>query len=167
LIDLTSLYPIRYNMVKNIGKGMRVVYYYDDELKYCPVKKYLAQFYITARDKTKHKKDKIDLLFRIDSKINFVLTHQGSPVSPISYPLDKNYDYFEIKERKNANTLIRIFYFRFNDLVVLLNVLEKPDHYDSSKEKRKIKKCMDETQTFYQRFKTKPHLYEEYAKETN
>lgn len=143
---------------------MRAVYYYDDELKYCPVKKYLAQFHLTASDKSKHKTDQ---LLRINSKISFVLAHQGVPVPPVSYPLDKNYDYFEIKDRKNENILIRVFYFRYQDLIVLLNVLEKPAHYDSSKEKRKIDKCLDKTQIFYQKFKANPYLYEEYNEETN
>lgn len=150
-------------MIKNIRKCMRAVYYYDSQLKHCPVKKYLAQFHSSPRLRSKQRNKNIKQLLAINSKINIVIAHQGMPVPPISYPLDRTYDYFEIKHRKNENILIRIFYFRYHDLIVLLNVLEKPANYDSGKDRRRISKCLEETQIFYQKFIANPYLYEEYS----
>jgi len=141
---------------------MRPVYYFDEVLGYCPVKKYLEQYAPNIKEQPKQRMRKLKLLDNIVDKIRFVVDRQGAPTPPISFPLDKDYDYFEIKHRKNKNIVIRIFYFRHHDKIVLLNALDKPDNYDTGKENRRIDKQLQITQGFQNKFKNNPSLYEEY-----
>ncbi len=141
---------------------MKPAYYFDEILGYCPVKKYLEQYAPKEKDKQKQRDKKLRLLAAIDEKINYVVDHEGKPTPPISCSLDKEYSYFEIKHRKNNNLLIRIFYFRHIDKIVLLNALEKPDNYDTAKENRKIDKQLQITQEYQNNFTNNPQLYEEY-----
>src|SRR3989338_1407678 len=110
---------------------MKAVYYLDRQIGYCPVKKYLEQYAIKSKDKQKQINKKIKLLNTIDRKIRYVVNNNGIPTAPISFPLDKMYDFFEIKHRKNQDIVIRIFYFRHDDKIVLLNAIEKPCNYDT------------------------------------
>lgn len=141
---------------------MKAVYYFDQQKAYCPVKKYFEQYAINQGDTNKIINKKINLLKNIDGKIQYVIRNNGVPTPPISFPLDKLYDFFEIKHRKNQDVVIRIFYFRHDDKIVLLHVLEKPDNYRSEKENRKINKQLDLTQDFLHKFIKDPTLYEEY-----
>jgi hypothetical protein len=140
---------------------MRAVYYMDDSLGFCPVKIYLAQYIKKERDKSKEKNHKDNILSNIDAKIKFVVENSGLPIPPISLPL-RSYSYFEIKHRKNKNILIRIFYFRHKDKIVLLNALEKPDNYNKIKEIKKIDKQLKITEEYKNKFISNPKLYEEY-----
>jgi len=133
---------------------MIVVYYFDKKLNHCPVKEYLNHF---NENNSKDKK----ILADINARIKFVLQKEGIPTPPICKSL-KNYHYFEIRSRKNKNTLIRIFYFRNREKIVLLSCLEKPDNYDSAKEDRKILKQLDKTQFYQNNFINDNTLYEEY-----
>lgn len=141
---------------------MEAVYYRDDDLGYCPVKKYLEQYVPKNKDKLRQKDKKLNLLSNIDSKIKFVVSKEGIPTPPISFPLSKTYDYFEIKHRKNKDIVIRIFYFRHNNKIVLLNALEKPDNYDTGKDDRKIEKQFETTKEYQNKFKLNPQSYEKY-----
>jgi len=141
---------------------MKAVYYLDRHLVYCPVKKYFEQYAVSKKDTQKQKDKKIKLLKNIDEKIKYVIYNNGIPTPPISFPLDKMYHFFEIKHRKDQDVVIRIFYFRHNDKIVLLNVLEKPDNYDNEKENRKINKQLEITKVFQNRFINNPQSYEEY-----
>ena len=138
---------------------MEVVYYSCE--KYCPVKNYLAKYLISNKDTKKEINTKERLLSDIDNKIEHIIQNHGNPTPPISSKL-REYSYFEIRQRKNKNTLIRIFYFCHQERIVLLNALEKPDNYDKSKEKRKIEKQLKITQEYKDKFEINPTLYEKY-----
>ena len=104
---------------------MNIVYYYDPNLKSSPVKRYLNQFDLgVAKD--------LALLAAIDSKIIFLSCQKSHPHPPISKPLH-DYNFFEIRHRKNKNILIRVIYFCCDERMILLNAFEKPDNYDSQK----------------------------------
>jgi hypothetical protein len=97
----------------------------------------------------------------LNIRIQFVLQNNGMPAPPLIKKLS-GYDYFEIRSKKNQNILIRLFYFRHRDKIVLLNALEKPENYTGEREDRKIKKELDITQTYLNKFKINPNLYEKY-----
>ena len=128
-----------------------VPYYHHDDLGYCPVKKYFEQY----------KSGKIEILANIDAKIKFLLENNGRPIPPIAKPL-YGYSFFEIRSRKTADILIRIFYFCYGGKIVLLNALEKPSSYDTSKEKKKIEKILNLTAEYREKFILNPQTYEEY-----
>ena len=140
---------------------MEPVYYRDASLGCCPVKKYFEQYAPSTKDKPKEKSRKASILVDIDAKVAFVVEQSGRAIAPISFKM-RDYDYFEIKHRKDKNIVIRVFYFRHVDQIVLLNALEKPDDYDTSKERRKIEKELKITQDYLNKFKTNPKLYEKY-----
>jgi len=140
---------------------MELVYYRDILLGYCPVKKYLEQYVKHDADKPKERDRKDKVLAEINGKIQYVLQNNGIPAPPISTKLS-GYDYFEIKSRKNPNVLIRVFYFRHEDKIILLNALEKPDNYTGEREDRKIEKELKTTQDYLNKFKANPKLYQKY-----
>ena len=109
---------------------MKIVYYHDPDLKFCPVKQYLSQF------NTGSVKD-IALLADIDSKIIFLSNQDSHPHPPISKSLH-GYAFFEIGRRKPIKRLIRVLYFCNNGMLVLLNAFDKPDDYSSQKIKKNI-----------------------------
>jgi phage-related protein len=127
---------------------MDIVYYYDKKEGNCPVKKYLESL-------------ELEILATIDAKISFLKEGNGSPAPPISFPL-KGYNFFEIKNRKNKNTVIRVLYFCHTNRVVLLNAFEKPDNYSSSRVKKIIKKHYDLTEKCLNNFLLNPNYYEVY-----
>ncbi len=141
---------------------MEIVYYLDKELGYCPVKKYLEQYAIKNKDSQKQKNKKLHLLGIVGGKIKHVADNNGIPTPPISFPLNKDYDFFEIKHRKDKNIVIRIFYFRRSDKIILLNAFDKPDNYSTEKEHKKIHKQLEDTKKFQIRFKNNPQSYEKY-----
>ena len=65
---------------------MEVVYYFNNDLNFCPVKKYL-ELKGVSQDK------KIRILAEIDQKICYVRQNEGRPTPPISEPL-RNYSFF-------------------------------------------------------------------------
>tara|TARA_Y100000310_G_scaffold327919_1_gene395094 strand:+ start:947 stop:1366 length:420 start_codon:yes stop_codon:yes gene_type:complete len=139
---------------------MESVYYSYEG--YCPVKKYLERYRPLNKDTAKEKDDKIKLGAEIKRKVNYIIHNYGTPTPFISKLRD--YGYFEIRQRKNENILIRILYFRHKDKIVLLNAFEKPDNYDKNKERRKIEKQLEVTQEYKDKFELNPTLYEEYKK---
>jgi len=147
------------NAIFNLN--MEAVYYRDASLGCCPVKKYLKQYIKNKGDKPKEKNRKDKVLATLDVRIQYVLQNNGIPYPPLIKKLS-GYDYFEIRSKKNQNILIRIFYFRYEDKIVLLNALEKPENYTGEREGRKIKKELDITQIYLNKFKNNPNLYEKY-----
>jgi hypothetical protein len=133
---------------------MNIVYYYDPNLKSSPVKRYLNQFDLgVAKD--------LALLAAIDSKIIFLSCQKSHPHPPISKPLH-DYNFFEIRHRKNKNILIRVIYFCCDERMILLNAFEKPDNYDSQKIKKNIEKFFDTTARYRQEYLKNKNLYEDY-----
>jgi phage-related protein len=128
---------------------MDIVYYHDPNLGYCPVKKYLSQY-------LGHK-----IIIIIDGKIRYVAENDGRPVPPISFPL-VDFSFLNIHHRKDKNILIRICYFRHEDKMVLLHAFEKPDSYDTEREKRTINKEFMVAENYIKKFKLNVKLYEEY-----
>ncbi len=145
--------PFRFNM--------EVVYYKDEALKCCPVRKYLDQYKQNDNDKPKERNRKYKVLAEINGKIQHVLQNNGNPVPPLIKKLS-GYDYFEIRSKKNQDVLIRVFYFRHEEKIVLLNALEKPDNYSGDREDRKIERELKVTQDYLNKFKLNPKLYEKY-----
>lgn len=117
---------------------MKIVYYYDVDLRYCPVKKYLEKYLPYKGDKTLTINRKEKILIAIRKKIKFVSQNKGLPVGAIAKSLH-GYSFFEIKNRKDKNIVIRILYFRYQDKIILLNAFEKSDNYKTNKEKNKLK----------------------------
>ncbi|MBI2054212.1 MAG: type II toxin-antitoxin system RelE/ParE family toxin [Candidatus Staskawiczbacteria bacterium] len=129
---------------------MEIVYYRDQNLNYCPVKKYFSQF-----------KNNIDLLARICRNIDMIAENNGIPQGFFSKKLS-GLDGFEVKVRKSKGTVIRIIYFLHQNKMILLNAFEKPDNYDTRKEKRKIDKQIEIAKQYIKNYKLNPKLYEKY-----
>lgn len=134
---------------------MEIVYYYDMSLNYCPVKKYFSQF--------KDNINNIDLLARICRNIDMIAENNGIPQGSFSKKLS-GLDGFEVKVRKSKGTVIRIIYFLHQNKMILLNAFEKPDNYDTSKEKRKIDKQIEIAKQYIKNYKLNPKLYKKYEK---
>jgi len=133
---------------------MNIIYYYDPDLKSCPVKQYLSQFNVFATKDAK-------LIAAINSKIIFLSNRENHPCPPMSKPL-RGYSFFEIGKNKTAKILIRVLYFCENGKMVLLNAFEKPDNYDSQKIKKGIEKIFDRTEIYRQKYLKNKNLYENY-----
>jgi hypothetical protein len=140
---------------------MEVVYFYDKDLKYCPVKEYLKQYLPTNKDKENIIQRKQKILADIDAKIGHVRENRGRPAPPISKPLH-GYSCFEILNPKDAKTVIRILYFRHQDKVVLLHAFEKPANYDTERERKKVDKQNQIGEKYLNIFKSNPKNYEKY-----
>jgi hypothetical protein len=140
---------------------MEPVYYRDASLGCCPVKKYLKRYIKNDADKPKERNRKYKVLAELNMRIQYVLQNNGITAPPLIKKLS-GYDYFEIRSKKNHNILIRVFWFRHGDMIVLLNALEKPENYTGERENMRIKKELDVTQTYLNKFKINPKLYEKY-----
>lgn len=140
---------------------LKVVYYYDELLEGCPVKKYLERFLISDKDSQGVRNRKIKLLIDINNKIQIILDNDGRPIPPISKPL-KEYGVIEILHRKDKNILIRIIYFRCSNLMVLLLGFDKPDNYSSIRVKREVEKQYKTAENYKKSFILNNKLYEDY-----
>ena len=140
---------------------MEIVYFYDKELKNCPVKEYLKQYRENQGDKEVVVKRKQKLLANIDAKIQYVKDNEGRPTPPISKPLHE-YSCFEILNPKDATTVIRILYFRYQEKLVLLHAFEKPSNYNTDKEKKMVDKQNKIGERYLNIFKLEPKNYEKY-----
>ena len=140
---------------------MDIAYYYDDELQYCPVKKYLEQYSVVETDKDSVSMRKQKIFANIDSKIRYVANSHGRPVPSIAKPLH-GYSFFEILNPKDSNTVIRILYFRHEDKIILLHVFEKPASYKTDKEKKAVDKEYQVADKYLKIFKINPKKYEKY-----
>jgi len=118
---------------------MEVIYFYDKDLKCCPVKEYLKQYLPISKDKESIIQRNQKILADIDAKIDYIRENGGRPTPPISKPLH-GYSCFEILNPKDAKTVIRILYFRHQDKVVLLHAFEKPASYDTERERKRVDK---------------------------
>lgn len=128
---------------------MEIVYYYDAGSKCSPVKKYLAQ-YLGQK-----------IIININEKIKYIAENDGRPIPPISFPL-ADFSFLNIHHRKDKNILIRICYFRHNDKMVLLHAFEKPDNYNTEREKRIINEEYEIAENYVKKFKLSIKLYEKY-----
>jgi hypothetical protein len=133
---------------------MEVVYYFANDLNLCPVKKYLELKGVSSDRRLR-------ILAEIDQKIEYVRQNDGRPTPPISEPL-RDYSFFEIKNRKDKNIVIRVLYFRYKNQIVLLNAFEKPDSYSTNKDRKIIEKYYQLTDNYYNQFKINPKSYEKY-----
>jgi len=140
---------------------METGYYYHKPLKACPVKEYFKEYSLNEDDTEKIKKRKQKILADIDAKIMNIQENKGRPVPPISRPIH-GYSFFEIKNPKNENTVIRILYFRYENKIVLLHAFEKPASYDTKKEKREVDKEYKIGEDYLNIFKLNPKNYEKY-----
>jgi len=97
----------------------------------------------------------------IDAKIQHVTCNEGRPTPPISKPLH-GYSCFEILNSKDANTVIRILYFRHQQKIVLLHAFEKPVSYTTDREKKMVEKQNKIGEKYLNIFKLNPQNYEKY-----
>jgi hypothetical protein len=141
--------------------GIEAVYYFDKELRLCPVKKYLERYILRPGDKIKQQNRKIKILSDLDNKIKYIIEKKGIFSPPITVPLH-GYDFHEIKQRKNKNTVIRVLLFRHKSKIVLLDAFEKPSHYTKNCEKSKVEKNYKKAEKYYKKFKLNPKSYEKY-----
>ncbi len=140
---------------------MEVVYYFDENIKRCPVKEYLKQYLTIEKDNLSIIKRRQKILADIDAKINFVKENEGRPIPPISKPLH-GYSCFEILNPKDSKTVIRILYFRYKNMIVLLHAFEKPASYNTEKERKRIDKQNKIGEKYLNIFKLNPKCYEKY-----
>ena len=139
---------------------MDVVYYFDNDLNICPVKRYLEHFIPNKSDKVKAIDRKNHILATIDQKIQYL---KENPKRKASFLKSlQGYGFIEIKNRKDKNTVIRILYFQHSSKIVLLNAFEKPDNYDTNKVRKEIKKHYAITKTYVEKFIKNPNNYEKY-----
>jgi len=140
---------------------MDIIYYYDNRLGLSPVKEYFKNYLVSSKDLDYIARRKLKILADIDAKINFISKNQARPTPPISKPLH-NYNFFEIINSKDAKTLIRILYFRYQNKIVLLHAYEKPANYRTKRERRKVDIQNKLAQNYLNKFKLNPNKYEKY-----
>ncbi|OGY40900.1 MAG: hypothetical protein A2Y82_03455 [Candidatus Buchananbacteria bacterium RBG_13_36_9] len=140
------------------------VYYFDDELKICPVKNFLSKYSPSVSDSDKLINKKVKFLTKIDKVILHTADNNGIAGGLFSSPV-KGYDFSELRIKEGDN-LVRIFYFcNCDEKLVLLNALEKPEHYEKGR-KNKIEKLILEqleiTEIYRTKFLNNPQNYENY-----
>lgn len=140
---------------------LEIVYYFDKISCLCPVKKYLEKYVSKEAGCEKKMEKKKRILISIREKIEFVRQNEGRPIPPISSSF-QGYSFFEIRARKDKNILIRITYFRHDCNIVLLNAFEKPDNYETNRDKKLVEKQLMVADTYYKNFKLSPESYERY-----
>ncbi|MFA5644564.1 MAG: hypothetical protein WC928_03505 [Patescibacteria group bacterium] len=140
---------------------MKIVYYYDENLKFCPVKEYFKNYLLNENDSDSVIRRKQKILADIDAKINYIKDNGARPIPPISKPL-RGYSFFEILSPKDFKTVIRILYFRYQDKMVLLHVFEKPASYSTNREKKRVNEQNKIADSFLDIFKLNLENYEEY-----
>lgn len=133
---------------------MEVVYYLDEGLEICPVKKYLENLLPKSSER------RVRLLAQIDQKIKFIRENPGKAASFIGTLHGHNF--LEIKNRKDESVVIRILYSIYNGKIILLNAFEKSDKYDTNKIKKMVEKYYLLTDTYLVKFKKNPNSYETY-----
>lgn len=132
---------------------MEIVYYFDNDLNLCPVKKYIEDYLPITSGRN------LAIITNIDEKIRHI---QENPCKPAGF-ISKlhGYNSIEIKHRKDKDIVIRILYFIHGRKIVLLNAFEKPDNY-----KKRIEKELDKyyllADIYIEKFKKTPNFYEEY-----
>lgn len=143
---------------------MEVVYYFDKEQGFSPVKKYFEQYIVTNGDKSKDIEYKNYIHASIRAKIDHLAgEHNGVPIPGYS-ERSRGYSFFKIKQAKNKDIVIRILYFCKNNKMVLLNAFEKPRHYDKNRERKREEKHYKKTDEYRNKFIKNPNNYEKYEK---
>ena len=108
---------------------MKIIYYYNSNLRISPVKQFLFIYNLKSKDTEKQKNHKIKILAFVDQAIQFIAKNKAKPAPPIAKTI-RGYKFHEIRV-KDGSKLIRIFYFcYYQESLVLLNVFEKPDLYE-------------------------------------
>ena len=148
-------------MLNSDKYNMEVVYFYDENIKQCPVKEYFKKYLITKTDKENINKRKQKILADIDSKIDYIKENNGKPCPPISKPLH-GYSCFEILNPKDEKNVIRILYFRYQNKMVLLHAFEKLAICHTNKDKKEVNKQNKIAEKNLNIFKIKPENYEKY-----
>ena len=143
------------------GESLKIVYYFDPYLKLCPLERYFASLEPTENSAEHIARRQWKLLADLDNKIKVVAAGGGRPLMPIAMPL-KSYPLIEIRQRKSRDVLIRILFFSYRDLMVLLSGFEKPDQYKGSRIKEEIKKEFELARQYRNNFIADQKLYEEY-----
>ncbi len=135
---------------------MEAVYYYDKEEKQCPVDKFLKEKIKKCPTLNKQRKERIgvDLI----GKINQVKGKNGKPDGGIAEPV-KGYGFNKIKQAKDQDKLIRILYFCYDDLMVLLYAFEKPRRYRGKKPKKEEERHYEIANEYCKKFKKNPKSY--------
>jgi len=123
------------------------IIYYSNKNDGCPVKDYFNQL-----------KGRVRLLVDIDSKLRHVKENKHSHLLSALH----GYNFFEIKQRKNESTVIRILVYFYKDKFVLLNVFEKPDNYKEIKIKKEIDRNYNKTKEYLDKFLLNSNNYEKY-----
>lgn len=136
---------------------MEIVYYYNKYSDFCPVKRYILQCLSVGIRRERYLKVLSDLV----AKLCFIRDNEGRAVPPIAKPLH-DYGFFEILNPKDKRTVIRIIYFRYSNLMVLLHAFEKPSSYRDSKTKQDIEKEYQIAESYMNDFKNNPDNYEKY-----
>ncbi|MDD4531723.1 MAG: hypothetical protein PHH21_03410 [Candidatus Pacebacteria bacterium] len=126
--------------------NMEIVYYSNNN-DGCPVKEYFNRL-----------KGRVRLLVDIDSKLRHTKENKNSHLLSALH----GYNFFEIKQRKNKNTVIRILVYFYKDKFALLNVFEKPDNYKETRIKKDIDKNYSKTKEYLEKFLLNPSNYEKY-----
>lgn len=128
--------------------------YYDPAKQECPVDSFLKEKVESCPHLSQSSKDRI--MADLESKIARSLELNGQPDGHITEPV-KEYNFFKINQKKDENTLIRVFYYCYEDLMVLLYAFEKPRKYDGKKkEKRAENKHYQKAQECYLKLKSDP-----------
>ncbi len=135
---------------------MEVVYYYDKKTKKYPFNEFLKRSIDNCLDLRESQKEKIKIA--LIQKINKIKEMKGRPDGGIAKPV-KGYSFQEILQAKNKDKLIRILYFCYGDLMVLLDGFEKPRRYKGEHNKKKIKRYYNSAQEYYKKFKKDPNSY--------
>lgn len=138
---------------------MQVVYYYDQYLGFCPVGEYFNKYVVLDKDSNKIRKEKI--LASIAAKIEYIRDNNGQPLPPQSKP-SRGFSFFEIFNPKDANTVIRIVYFCYDDKMILLHDFEKPAKYNTNKIKKYVLRQYFLDEKYLNIFKLNPQNYEKY-----
>ncbi len=135
---------------------MEIVYYYDKEKKQCPFNKFLQEKINECSTLSEKRKKEIGIdLIR---KISYIKERNGKPDGGIAKRV-KGYGFHQIRQAKDKHTVIRILYFCYDNLVVLLYAFEKPRAYNDKKTKAEIKKHYKETSKYCEKFKKNPKSY--------
>lgn len=141
---------------------MDVVYYFDEDLDLCPVKRYFEGFVAKRDDKDSVKDHKKSIMSNIDQKIQYVKENPTNLAAGFIGSM-RGYNFLEIKSRKDSKILIRILYYRHESQIVLLNAFEKPSNYHNQKDKKDIEREYEKTDNYLKKFLNNPSNYEKYA----
>jgi hypothetical protein len=136
---------------------MEVVYYYDTSLGYCPVKKYFKKMKAEFTDEEKADRKVVEIY----GKISHIAQNNGILNAGWVKPL-QGYSFFEIRSRKDSKLLIRVTYFCHQKKMVLLDAFEKPDNYNTQKEKNRVDGEFKKSELYKNKFINNPNLYEQY-----